>query len=216
MSDPAYRRSQEDGIRLPHVARINALVDKLRDQDGRGWVPYLAPVFGGIDAEMLHVFRDPGPMTNRDLGGSGLLCLENDDPAAERFANLLNEAGIDASSVTVWNSYPWYINRKPNAAELDAGVEPLRQLLEIPLARLRVVMLNGGEAKVLWRKFAKRYAARAREFVVLSTYHTGNQAFIGSAEVRAARMDHLRSRFREAAAILDDGKPSPRRDAPKH
>jgi hypothetical protein len=203
MSNPAFRQSQEDGIRLPHVAPINALVDKLRDQDGRGWVPYVAPIFGGIEAEMLHLFRDPGPMTNRELGGSGFLCLENDDPAAERFATLLDEVKLDAGRVTVWNSYPWYINRKPNATELDAGVEPLRQLLEIPLARVRVVMLNGGEAKILWRKFSKRHPAPAARYDVIPTYHTANQAFIGSRRVRDERMAHLRSRFSEAASILN-------------
>src|ERR1700751_2936908 len=93
MREPAFRRSQEEGIWSPHVAPINALVDQLR-AEGRGWVPYVAPIYGGIEARMLSILRDPGPMTNAADGGSGFLCLENDDPAAELFATLLAAAGI--------------------------------------------------------------------------------------------------------------------------
>ena len=81
VASTARQSSQEDGIRLPHVAPINALVDDLR-QWGRGWVPYVAPIYGGVNAQMLSVLRDPGPMTDSAGKGSGFLCLENDDAAA--------------------------------------------------------------------------------------------------------------------------------------
>jgi hypothetical protein len=32
----------QEGLRLPHIAPIIALVDELRDEGGRGWVPYVA------------------------------------------------------------------------------------------------------------------------------------------------------------------------------
>jgi hypothetical protein len=63
-------------------------VDELRSE-GRGWAPYVAPIYGGVNARLLSVLRDPGPMTDPTARGSGFLCLENDDPAAERFATLL-------------------------------------------------------------------------------------------------------------------------------
>lgn len=150
---------------------------------------------------MLSVLRDPGPMTHADMNGSGFLCLENDDPAAERFATLLYEAGLAPEQMIPWNAYPWYINRKPNAAELVIGIEPLRRLLAL-LPRLRVVMLNGGEAQTQWRKFEKLHPTIANRYVVLPTYHTGNQAFIGPPDVRAARMDDLRAKFAAAARVL--------------
>ena len=55
MRDPEFRRSQENGLRLPHVAPINALVDELR-RERRGWVPYIAPVYGGVESRMLAFF----------------------------------------------------------------------------------------------------------------------------------------------------------------
>src|SRR6266540_143620 len=63
-----------------------------RNSSGR-----VAPIYGGVEAEMLSVLRDPGPMTNAALDGSGFSCLENDDPAAELFATLLAAAGIAPS-----------------------------------------------------------------------------------------------------------------------
>jgi hypothetical protein len=126
MSDPQFRQGQLDGLRLPHIAPVNALVDELTDPAGRGWVPYLAPAYGGVDARVLCVLRDPGPKTNDELGGSGFLSADNDDPTAKRFAALLDAAGIPVSEILAWNAYPWYVNHKPTPAELEAGVEPLR------------------------------------------------------------------------------------------
>jgi hypothetical protein len=200
MRDPLFKRSQEDGIWLPHVRPINELVDQLREQ-GRGWMPYIAPLYGGVEAEMLSILRDPGPMTNAALDGSGFLCLENDDPAAELFATLLAEAGIAPSRMTPWNAYPWYINRKPNTAELTAGLDPLRRLLGL-LPRLRVVMLNGGDAQTLWRKFAAAHPQTATSYLALPTYHTARQAFIGTEDVRAARMADLGAKFAMAGELL--------------
>ncbi len=164
-------------------------------------MPYVAPMYGGIEAELLSILRDPGPMTNAEKQGSGFLCLENDDAAAERFATLLAEARIAPELMIPWNAYPWYINRKPNAAELAAGLEPLRQLLAL-LPRLRVVMLNGGEAKTLWRKFRAAHPSVGERYHVLPTYHTSRQAFIAPPEVREARMADLRENFAAAARLL--------------
>jgi uracil-DNA glycosylase len=200
MRDPAFRRSQEEGIRLPHVAAINALVDELREE-GRGWVPYVAPIYGGVDARMLSILRDPGPMTDASGKGSGFLCLENDDPAAERFATLLHEAGLTAGDMLPWNTYPWYINRKPQAIELQAGLDPLRRLLAL-LPRLRVVMLNGGEAQNIWHRLERANPTTARRYHALPTYHTSRQAFIGTREVREARLSQLRQTFARAAELL--------------
>jgi hypothetical protein len=130
MRDPAFRRSQEEGIRLAHIAPLNALVDELRNEDGRGWVPYIAPLYGGVEARMLSILRDPGPMTHNEAGGSGFLCLENDDDSAELFATLLDEAGIAPGDMNPWNAYPWYRedqNKGLIASERASGVEPLRQ-----------------------------------------------------------------------------------------
>ncbi|MFC8276504.1 hypothetical protein ACFUJR_29020 [Streptomyces sp. NPDC057271] len=83
MADETFRTDQERNRYAAHVRAINELVDGLRDQDGRGWMPYVAPWHGGTEARVLSVLRDPGPKT-QDGTGSGFLCTENDDPTAER------------------------------------------------------------------------------------------------------------------------------------
>jgi len=202
MAEPTFRRGQEAGIRLPHVAPFNDLVDELRDCDGRGWMPYVAPLYGGVNAEMINIFRDPGPGTNPALRGSGFLCLENDDPAAERLAMLLDEVGISAHRLMPWNAYPWYINRKPQAAEIDAGLCPLCRVLRL-VPRLKVVMLNGQESHSLWKKLVKRHPTEVPDVRVIPTYHASNQAFYAPADERERRLTHLRMAMREAADVLD-------------
>src|SRR5258708_3149377 len=77
MADGKFRLEQHQPRYAPHVRPINEMVDGLRDQDGRGWMPHVAPWHGGVQARVLSVLRDPGPKTADDVG-SGFLCVEND------------------------------------------------------------------------------------------------------------------------------------------
>jgi hypothetical protein len=157
---------------------------------------------------MLSILRDPGPMTDSAQRGSGFLCLENDDATAERFAMFLTDAGLRAENMVPWNAYPWYINRPPKAAELDAGVDPLRRLINV-LPNVRVVMLNGREAQSIWSRYELRFPESATRLLALRTYHPSNQAFIGTREVREARLAQLRESFARAAAAIRE-EPLPR------
>jgi hypothetical protein len=89
---------------------------------------------------------------------------------------LLDEAGIAVSDILAWNAYPWYINRAPRAAELEAGVEPLRRLCAL-LQELRVVMLHGGSAGDGWARLAPRHPEAAERHEAVATYHTSGQGF---------------------------------------
>src|SRR5690606_25293716 len=117
MAAEAFRLQQDAERYAEHVRPINEPVDSLRDQDGRGWMPYVAPVHGGVEASVLSVLRDPGPKT-LDGTGSGYICIENDDPTAARMAERFERVGISAADVTPWNAYPWYINKKPTGEQL--------------------------------------------------------------------------------------------------
>lgn len=69
-----------------------------------------------------------------------------DDPTAELLSNCLDAAGLDVARTITWNAYPWYINKSPTASQLDAGIMPLRRLLEL-LPEVSVVMLMGRRAE---------------------------------------------------------------------
>lgn len=60
-------------------------------------MPYIAPYHGGIGARVLSILRDPGPETHH-AGGSGFVCVHNDDPTAKTLYELLTTAGIALST----------------------------------------------------------------------------------------------------------------------
>ncbi|WP_254705694.1 uracil-DNA glycosylase [Streptomyces vilmorinianum] len=203
MREEAFRAEQEQGRYAPHVRPINEMVDALRDQDGRGWMPHVAPWHGGAEARVLSILRDPGPKT-QEGAGSGFLCVENDDPTAELQAELFEEAGIAPRDVTPWNAYPWYINRSPKAAELQLGATVLKQLLGL-MPKADVVLLQGNEAQDVWRRLLKAHpeAVRGRTLEVVSTYHPGRQAlFVRDPEERARRAQHRIDSWRKVGSVL--------------
>ncbi|MFG2563611.1 uracil-DNA glycosylase [Streptomyces sp. NPDC048496] len=118
--------------------------------------------------------------------------MENDDPTAELQVQLFEGAGIAPRDVTPWNAYPWYINRSPKAAELQAGVEVLKQLLGL-MPNVKVVLLQGSEAQRGWDRLLQTHpgVVRERSLEVVSTYHPGRQAlFVRDPDERARRAQH--------------------------
>lgn len=206
MADPRFRAEQWAGRYAPHVAPLNRLVDGLVGYEDRGWLPYVAPVHGGTRARVLSVLRDPGPKTLVE-GGSGMLCVENDDPTAETQARLFDGAGIALGDVTPWNAYPWYVNRAPSGAELQAGVAALVQVVE-RIPKLRVVLLQGRHAQAGWRRLRRAQPGLEveRELTVVATFHPSRQALWSpDPAVRAARAAHRGSAYAEVARLLREG-----------
>lgn len=94
-----------------------------------------------------------------------------------------------------------YINSEPNAAQLDAGVGPLVELLAL-LPRLQVVMLLVSHAQKSWRRLGKRKPEIVEQYRAIATRHPSNQASIGLPEQRAGWRAEQLDAFREAAAVL--------------
>lgn len=118
------------------------------------------------------------------------------------YSTLLAKAGLPVAELTAWNAYPWYLNRKPTAAELEVAAEPLHRLRKL-LPRLRVVLVHGGDAQDGWRRFKKQYPADAQGISVVATYHTSRQAFWhADPEVRKQRLEKLRSDLSAVVGLL--------------
>ncbi|PPI02977.1 hypothetical protein C5C56_00105 [Rathayibacter sp. AY1D1] len=203
MADLSFRRAQWEQRYAPHVAPVNRWVDELRNPYGRGWLPYVAPLHGGMEARVLSVLRDPGPATQDGIG-SGFLCTENDDPTAELMAGLMDEVGLAPVDLLPWNAYPWYINQAPNAEQLDAGVETVLHLLALA-PDVEVVLLQGGDADHGWRRLLRRHPAieRERGLTVIRTFHPSRQAlWARDPAEREARSARRREAFAEVAAAL--------------
>lgn len=201
MRNPEFRQRQWEHRFDQHIAPINHYVDTLRKVAGTDSVPYVPPMYGGIKARLLSVLRDPGPKTQDKIGGSGFICMENDDPTAERLSNLFAGVNIPAEDIVPWNAYPWYINKKPTPSEIEAGILPLKTIIDL-LPNLTVLMLHGGEAKHLWKRLLRKYPEMSR-LRVLDTYHTSSRAFWTKDPIeRDRRKKDLADKFIQAGKIL--------------
>lgn len=195
----AYVRELQSRLYEPHIAPFNELVDELSTDDE--WVPHVAPLYGGVNAKVLAIFRDPGPKTQAG-SGSGMVCVENDDPSAERHYNFLRNAGIAHDQLMVWNTYPWYINSKPSSAQIDRGLKPLGRVVSL-CPELKVVMAHGGEAQIAWKRFRLRNPEAVQGIVTIETYHTSRQAlWHKDPDVRVQRERKLAEDFGFAASLL--------------
>jgi hypothetical protein len=200
--DDVFWQRQRDQLRIPRIAPITDLVDALRRQRPYD-VPYVAPMYGGVDARLLTVVTSPGRQARAAPGGTGFLCIENPDRAAATVKRLMSEAAIDARQMTPWNACPWFTDSpRPTAAELEARVEPWVQLIRL-LPDLRVMMLMGGDAQNAWRRVRRRHPDLLPEtdVKIICTYSPGPQAFRHpNPAVRARRQEDLERAFHQAAA----------------
>lgn len=148
MTDAAFRDKQLAGTTEPHVAPVNALVDELRDREGRGTVSYLAPLHGGTRSLLLVLLPGPG-------ASDGLLCVEDDDPASVELSTAFSGLGIPPSTYTLWNAYPWSTADRLDDEHITAGVDPLLRLVDL-LPELQLVLLCGRTAQSSWAHALKR------------------------------------------------------------
>jgi uracil-DNA glycosylase len=172
---------------------------------GRGDVPYVAPMYGGIQARLLTVLTSPGTATHAAPRGTGFLCIENPDPAAANVKSLLEHAGIRPVDMVPWNACPWFTReQKPTAAELEAGVDPWLRLMAL-LPALRVIMLLGSAAQKGWRRVLRRRPdlASCPDITIINTYSPGPGALRHpDPSVREARQQDIRDSFRQAGAAI--------------
>ena len=146
--DPVVVDGKRERLFEPHVAPITELARKIEDAVGLQ-VPGADPDWGGVDARVLILLRDPGTRTDAE-GGSGLVSPDNDDPTAERLHELIVGLGLAPSEVLLWNVVPWL--RSGNAgqgirmADLDCGNGYLAELLAF-LGNLEVVLVLGRDAQ---------------------------------------------------------------------
>jgi hypothetical protein len=205
MRDAEFKANQLAHQSDPHIDPINAFVDRLTDPDGRGWLPKVAPLHGGVDAKILSVLSDPGKAT-LDGSGSGFLCIENNDATAEAQCKLFDTHGISPRWVLPWNAYPWFIDRAPNAKERNAGAEVLGDLIDL-VPSLKVMLLQGGAAIDVWKRVVKLRPALVadRGLVVVESIHPSRQAqWTPDPEERQARLDRQTRAFETVARLVEN------------
>jgi hypothetical protein len=203
MQNKAYRDAQWGARYAPHVEPLNRLVDALRET-GLGSMPYVSPEYGGIKAEAILLYQDPGNGTDASKGGSGFLSYQNDDPSAGLACECLEQAGLSPKRLISWNAYPWYITGGPTVAGQAAAADALAEVIAL-LPRLRVVVLHGKVAQDAWPKLALRHPAVARGLRTFDTFHTSGQGIVnGGQQKKAVGVAHVVETFRAVRTFLDD------------
>lgn len=200
MADPVFRAEQWEHRFDPHVAPINRLVDSLGTDGNSGSAVYVAPHQGGTEAPIISLMSNPGPKAGHG-GGSGFISCENDDPTAQRIAEIYAVAGIAQHYTVPWNAYPWYVHDTLkggglSARQRTAGLRPLHLFLDL-LPDGVVLVAHGGDARRSLEAFQKTYPTytRSRRIKMRMTWHTGNLALTKD---REARLAHLVDTYRWA------------------
>jgi uracil-DNA glycosylase len=139
--DVTFLEAKRARLWEPHVAPINGLVDKIREQiqsevaaqtllgqeTPHVFVPYVDPDSGGAQAHVLFILESPaGPAAL----GSGMLSADNNDETAKNIWQVYEASGMPRTHGLHWNAVPWYVgDGKKNAAVSHAQVEHGRQYL---------------------------------------------------------------------------------------
>jgi hypothetical protein len=146
-------------------------------------------------------------MTHETMG-SGMLCVENDDDSAALQCQLLASVDLTPADLTPWNAYPWYRHDQSSglrSPQITEGLNPLARLIDL-MPKLEVVLLQGGEAQTLWKRFARKHPRVAARYAAVETYHPGRTPLRDpDPTVREARANRRFEAFREVRQILDRG-----------
>ena len=201
LSDPAVLAEQLAHLDDEHVAPLNALAARLREQHAPRPVPSVAPLGAGTGARVLALLRAPGPSSDPATGGTGLLSIEDDDPGAERLHALVTGAGIDPALVLPWGAAPYPVpGEEPlSTPDVKAGRAALEGLVPL-LPRLRSVVLHGKDAEAVWSAYAgANRSALLGVRVEPWTFGTDDEAL---SKHRASRLRRLAATYASVADAL--------------
>lgn len=202
MADPDFRRSQLDELYAPHVKAVNKLVDELR-VDERRWAPYVAPLHAGVLTRLLVVIDHPGPAPDGPgRAYDAMLGVEGDDAGSARLGALLRRGGVDVADTMVWGAFPWYVEGS-GSIEPRAGAEPLRRVVEL-LEQLEVVVLAGGVAERVWRRYASDHPDEVPFVHLLTTTEIDDSGWQATNAERHQRREQQAEVFAEAGRLLRD------------
>ena len=126
------------------------IANRIRAEQGfTNEVPDFDPSNGNEQAKFLFLLEAPGKKAVK----SGIISLNNPDQTATNFRDLLEEAGIDRSEITLWNIVPWYIGkmdysriRAAKGSDVELGCAYVQDICK-EITNLKAIILVGGSAR---------------------------------------------------------------------
>ncbi len=116
--DDIWARKHEKLHREPKMKPLVEFVEYLRERSEGRKVPNFDPDDGGIDAEVLFVFQDPGPTVEATNFISRDNYLVNPkDHSAMRVIEASDEADLHRERTVSWNAIPWHVTAKERGRE---------------------------------------------------------------------------------------------------
>lgn len=195
-----------------HVAPINQLVDRIRDQIAQRWaeehtsqappvfVPYIDPDSGGVRARILFLLESPaGPAAL----GSGMLSADNNDETAKNIWRAYEATGTPRTFGLHWNAVPWYVgdgtrNRSVTAQDVELGREHLLHLLDLA-PQIAVVLALGKPAQASVAGASSVLASRGIK--VIPAPHPSP---ISAGVTRGKSLEQFHEALRRACALVAD------------
>jgi uracil-DNA glycosylase len=147
LANPAERLARNALLQLPHIEPLTAFVERLRQAMGPEYgIPYLDPLDGGVNAQIMFLLEAPGPKAVE----VGFISRNNPDETARNFFQLNEEAGIPRQLTVSWNVVPWYIGtgtkiRAAKSSDISKGVQSLSEFIGL-LPELRQIVFIGAKA----------------------------------------------------------------------
>ncbi len=176
----------------PHVAPLVTLADQIaRGQGlpaGVGAVPYPDPDGSGVHARVLFLLNDPGQGARVDSGGTGMLCLLNNDQTTRKQLDAIRFSGIERRLTLRWNAIPWPVAPNERNRNVSSAASALLLLVE-KLQSLRGLVALGEYAGKVWEVASDR------------DQRLGRLAYHHSAHPSRSPTVALRQAYRRAAEI---------------
>lgn len=199
MSSPDFVQAQMGKIHDENIEPVTQLCLKLQDGVPGSRVPLIDPVHDLDETRIISLQISPSPGTS-----SGFLSLQNDDPTAERLAEVYAAAGLDHKYGMPWNVHPWDLPEEQNTAltpkQIKTGVKPFKQFLELTY-RASAVVAHGTQAVNLINDFKKvggDLILRERGIKVYAVRATGGRSFIGSEANQKKWFDEMVAAYTDA------------------
>lgn len=135
-------------LRQAHMKPLTQFRGKLLETLPHGtFVPNIAPLDAGVEAKVLLLLETPGRVPRETRFTS----LDNPSATSKNLWALVEESGLQRSSLLLWNLVPWDIGletevQQTTGSHHEFGVRALLKLLSL-LPELRAIVFLGAKAQ---------------------------------------------------------------------